>query len=107
MISAPGYFTPSEAFHAIEAGAHAVKLFPAEAATPAVVTAQLAVLPGEIPLLVVGGVTPASAGAYLNAGASGLGLGSSLYKPGMTAAEVSRAARTYMVAIDAYRQTSG
>jgi 2-dehydro-3-deoxyphosphogalactonate aldolase len=58
LTSCPGYFTPSEAFAAIGAGAHALKLFPAEAATPAEVKAQRAVLPRDIPLLVVGGVVP-------------------------------------------------
>ena len=56
MVSSPGFFTPTEAFAAIEAGAHALKLFPAEAASPAVVKALKAVLPKDIPLIVVGGV---------------------------------------------------
>lgn len=72
MVSAPGYFTPSEAFEALTAGAHALKLFPAEAASPAVVKAQKAVLPKDIPLLVVGGVKPDGLAAYLAAGASTL-----------------------------------
>ena len=59
LVSCPGFFTPSEAFAAIEAGAHALKLFPAEAATPAFVKAQRAVLPKDLPILVVGGVKPA------------------------------------------------
>ena len=58
MISCPGYFTPSEAFAALDAGAHALKLFPAEAASPAVVRAQRAVLPKNVRLIVVGGVGP-------------------------------------------------
>ena len=58
LISSPGYFTPSEAFAAIDAGAHALKFFPAEAATPAVIKAQRAVLPRHIPLVVVGGIRP-------------------------------------------------
>ena len=56
MVSSPGVFTPTEAFAAIAAGAHALKLFPAEAASPAVVKAQKAVLPKGIPLIVVGGI---------------------------------------------------
>ena len=58
LVSCPGYFTPSEAFNALTAGAHALKLFPAEAATPAVVKAQRAVLPRDVPILIVGSVKP-------------------------------------------------
>ena len=87
MVSSPGFFTPSEAFAAIEAGAHALKLFPAEAASPAVVKAQRAVLPKDIPLIVVGGVSADNVGGWLDAGADGFGLGSGLYKPGQSAAE--------------------
>src|SRR3546814_20437634 len=58
MASLPGYFTPSEAFAAIEAGATALKLFPAEGASPAVLKAHRAVLPQETRMLAVGGVTP-------------------------------------------------
>ena len=58
LVASPGYFTPSEAFAAIRAGATALKLFPAEAATPAVLKSQLAVIPRHIPVLVVGGVRP-------------------------------------------------
>jgi 2-dehydro-3-deoxyphosphogalactonate aldolase len=82
LVSAPGYFTPTEAFAALRAGAHALKLFPAEAAGPAVVKAQRAVLPRAIPLIVVGGVSPALMKGYLEAGADGFGLGGGLYRPG-------------------------
>lgn len=82
MVSSPGVFTPTEAFAAIAAGAHALKLFPAEAASPAVVKAQKAVLPKGVPLIVVGGVRADNVGDWLDAGADGFGLGSSLYKPG-------------------------
>lgn len=99
MISVPGYFTPSEAFTAIKAGAHALKLFPAEAASPAVVKAQRAVLPGDLPLLVVGGVTPQAMAGYLDAGADGFGLGSSLYRPGQSPAEVGAQAQAYVEAL--------
>jgi len=58
MVSCPGYFTPSDAFDALEAGATALKLFPAEGASPAVLKAQRAVIPKEVPILVVGGVKP-------------------------------------------------
>jgi 2-dehydro-3-deoxyphosphogalactonate aldolase len=96
MVSAPGYFTPSEAFEALRAGATALKLFPAEAASPAVVKGQRAVLPKDVPLLVVGGVTPDNMRPYLNAGANGFGLGSGVYKPGQTPDKVAAQARAYV-----------
>ena len=96
LVSAPGYFTPSEGFAALKAGAHALKLFPAEAATPAMVKAQRAVLPKEVPLLVVGGVTATTMQPWIDAGANGFGLGSGLYKPGMTPAEAAVNARAYI-----------
>ncbi len=99
MISAPGYFTPTEAFAAIEAGAHAIKLFPAEAATPAVVKAQRAVLPRHVPLLVVGGVTADDVAAWRSAGADGFGLGGALYRPGQSADEVSAKAVRFVRAL--------
>jgi 2-dehydro-3-deoxyphosphogalactonate aldolase len=99
MVSCPGFFTPSEAFAAIHAGAHALKLFPAEAATPAVVKAQRAVLPRDIPILVVGSVRPESMGDWLDAGANGFGLGSGVYKPGDTPAQVLDKARAFVAAL--------
>lgn len=99
MVAAPGYFTPSEAFTAIEAGAHAIKLFPAEAASPAVVKAQRAVLPRHVPLIVVGGVTPERMADYLVAGADGFGLGGALYTPGREADDVGRRARAFVAAL--------
>jgi 2-dehydro-3-deoxyphosphogalactonate aldolase len=96
MVSAPGYFTPSEAFAALRAGATALKLFPAEAASPAVVKGQRAVLPKHVPLLVVGGVTATNMRPYLDAGANGFGLGSGVYKPGQTPPEVAAQARSYV-----------
>jgi 2-dehydro-3-deoxyphosphogalactonate aldolase len=95
LISSPGYFTPSEAFEAIRAGAHGLKLFPAEGASPAVVKAQKAVLPRHIPLLVVGGVKPETMRPWLDAGADGFGLGGGLYRPGQSAKETAAKARAY------------
>src|SRR3954463_14394596 len=69
LVSSPGYFTPSEAFAAVRAGATALKLFPAEAASPAVLKAQLAVIPREVPVLVVGGVKPDNMAPWVEAGA--------------------------------------
>jgi 2-dehydro-3-deoxyphosphogalactonate aldolase len=99
LVASPGYFTPSEAFTAVKAGAHVLKLFPAEAAGPAVVKAQLAVLPRHIPLVVVGGIRPDNMRPYVEAGAAGFGLGSSLYKPGMAAGEVAANARAFVAAL--------
>lgn len=100
LVSAPGYFTPSEAFVAIEAGAHVLKLFPAEAAPPAVVKAQRAVIPRAMPLVVVGGISPDKMAAYRAAGADGFGLGSALYRPGRSAAEVGAAAAAFVAALE-------
>ncbi|HEY1143676.1 MAG TPA: 2-dehydro-3-deoxy-6-phosphogalactonate aldolase [Sphingomicrobium sp.] len=101
MVSSPGYFTPSEAFDAIRAGAHSIKLFPAEAASPAVVKAQKAVLPKNVPLIVVGSVSPESVGGWIAAGADGCGLGGGLYKPGQDAATTLQKARAYASAVKA------
>ncbi len=101
LVSSPGYFTPTEAFAALEAGAHALKLFPAEAAPPAVVKAQRAVIPRSIPLLVVGGITPDRMQPYFDAGADGFGLGGAIYRPGQTAAEVAAQARAFTSALAA------
>ena len=99
MVSCPGFFTPSEGFTALDAGAHALKLFPAEAATPAYVKAQRAVLPKDAPLLVVGSVKPDVLGPWLEAGANGFGLGSGVFKPGKTAEQVLESARAYVTAL--------
>jgi len=92
----PGAATPTEALACVEAGADAVKLFPAELLTPAVVKAMRAVLPPGLRLLPVGGITPAAMAAYCAAGAAGFGLGGALYAPGMTAAEVAERARGFV-----------
>ena len=96
LISMPGYFTPTEAFAAVQAGASALKLFPAEAATPTVLKAQRAVLPKELPVLAVGGINPGNMGPWVAAGADGFGLGSALYKPGATVAQVREAAQAFL-----------
>lgn len=98
MASLPGYFTPSEAFAALGAGATALKLFPAEAASPAVLKAQRAVLPKHVPMLAVGGVTPDTMAPWRAAGANGFGLGSALYKVGDTATQVGDAGRRFAAA---------
>jgi 2-dehydro-3-deoxyphosphogalactonate aldolase len=82
LVSLPGVVTPSEAFAAIEAGATALKLFPAEGSSPAILKAMRAVLPKDLRLLPVGGIAPDNMGPWRDAGANGFGLGSALYKPG-------------------------
>ena len=96
LVSLPGYFTPSEAFDAIRAGATGLKLFPAEGASPAVLKGQRAVLPKALPVLVVGGISPDNMRPWIEAGANGFGLGSGLYKPGQSAEETARKARAYV-----------
>jgi len=99
LVSSPGYFTPSEAFDAILAGAHSIKLFPAEAASPKVVKAQKAVLPNDVPLIVVGGVTPESIPEWIGGGVDGFGLGGGLYKPGQDTETTLAKARAYVAAV--------
>lgn len=99
LVSMPGIATPSEAFAAVDAGATALKLFPAEAASPTVLKAMRAVLPKTLRVLPVGGITPDNMGPWNDAGAAGFGLGSALFKPGMTAAEVGAQARKFVAAI--------
>lgn len=98
LISLPGYFTPSEAFAALHAGAHGLKLFPAEGAAPAFLKAQRAVLPKAAKVLAVGGITPATMPAWAAAGADGFGLGSNLYRAGKSAADVARDAAAFVQA---------
>ncbi len=98
MVCLPGVLSPSEAFTALRAGAHGLKLFPAEMTPPVVVKALRAVIPPQVPLLPVGGVTPANLAAYRAAGASGAGLGSALYRPGDSADTVRAQARAFVQA---------
>jgi len=91
----PGVATPTEAFAALAAGAHGLKLFPAEMISPAALKAMRAVLPPGTPLLPVGGITPEGMAAYRAAGAAGFGIGAALYRPGMTVAEVAAQARRF------------
>jgi 2-dehydro-3-deoxyphosphogalactonate aldolase len=88
----PGVFTPTEAFAAIRAGSQHLKLFPAEVASPQTVKAWRAVLPKHIQVHAVGGVTPSNMVEWLACGASGFGIGSSLYKQGMSIMAVSESA---------------
>ena len=99
LVASPGYFTPSEAFAAIRAGATTLKLFPAEAASPAVLKAQLAVLPKDVPVMAVGGISPDNMRPWLEAGASGFGLGGGLYRPGQSPAETLAKARAFVAGV--------
>ena len=98
MACLPGVMTPTEAFGALAAGATGLKLFPAELASPAVVKALLAVLPAGTPVMPVGGISPDNMGTWRAAGAAGFGIGSSLYKPGKTAAAVREDAQRFVAA---------
>jgi 2-dehydro-3-deoxyphosphogalactonate aldolase len=101
MVVLPGVATPSEAFAALEAGAHGLKLFPAEMISPATVKALRAVLPAHAALMPVGGITPDNMSAYRAAGANGFGLGSALFAPGRSANDVKSAAQRF---VGAFRQ---
>lgn len=101
LACVPGFATPTEAFAALAAGADALKLFPAEANPPAVLKAMRAVLPADVAILPVGGITPEGMAAYCAVGAAGFGLGSALYRPGMTAAEVAGSAARFRAAFAA------
>lgn len=89
MISIPGAATPSEAFTCIAKGAHAVKVFPAEMITPSILSSWRAVLPASVALLPVGGIDHNNMLDYWQAGASGFGLGGSLYKPNLSLGDIS------------------
>jgi 2-dehydro-3-deoxyphosphogalactonate aldolase len=101
LVCLPGIMTPTEAFAALEAGASGLKLFPSEMISPAVVRALRAVLPASTRLLAVGGVTSENMHAYLAAGTSGFGIGSALYKPGMTPEQVKGHAMKFISAYQA------
>ena len=96
MVVLPGVATPTEAFAALDAGAHGLKLFPAEMISPATVKALRAVLPKAAALMPVGGITPDNMAAYRSAGASGFGLGSALYAQGRSAEDVHEKAAAFV-----------
>jgi 2-dehydro-3-deoxyphosphogalactonate aldolase len=98
MICTPGIATPTEAFAALAAGAAALKIFPAELIGPPIIKAMRAVLPKEVRLVPVGGITPTTMEPFLAAGAAGFGLGSALYKPGSSVEEISDRADAFVKA---------
>nr|WP_210277625.1 2-dehydro-3-deoxy-6-phosphogalactonate aldolase [Microvirga lupini] len=98
LICTPGVATPTEAFAALNAGADAIKIFPAEAIPPAVVKAWRAVLPKDALVVPVGGIKPDTMKPYVDAGANGFGLGSALFTPAMAVEEIGRKARDFAAA---------
>jgi 2-dehydro-3-deoxyphosphogalactonate aldolase len=98
MEPLPGVFTPTEAFAAVRAGATNLKLFPAEVANPATIKAWKAVLPKHVSVHAVGGVTPENMQTWRNAGATGFGIGSNIFKIGHSPEQVNAAARTFVSA---------
>jgi 2-dehydro-3-deoxyphosphogalactonate aldolase len=100
MQSYPGVFSPTDAFRALRFGATGLKFFPAEVLGPKGISAMRAVLPPDIPLYAVGGANPDNFREYFAAGCAGFGLGTYLYKPGMTLNEISARARAAVAAYD-------
>jgi 2-dehydro-3-deoxyphosphogalactonate aldolase len=96
LVSMPGTATPSEAFAALRAGADAIKVFPAEQIGPRVLRAWRAVLPPELGVFPVGGITPDNMRDYVAAGANGFGIGSALYKPGRALGEIAALAQRFV-----------
>jgi 2-dehydro-3-deoxyphosphogalactonate aldolase len=105
MISFPAFFTPTEAFSAIDAGADAIKLFPAELAGTTGLKAMKAVLPKNVPVFPVGGVNPENMGDFIDAGAAGFGIGSAVFKPGDTPEIVFKKARAFVEGWEALHKT--
>lgn len=101
MLCVPGVATPTEAFAALAAGADGLKMFPAEALPPAALRAWRAVLPPATLVFAVGGMKPDNLRPYWDAGASGFGTGSNLYRPGTAPAAVREAAAAYASAVRA------
>ena len=105
LLCIPGVATPTEAFSALAAGADGLKLFPGEMVTPQVVKAIRAVLPKDTLLLPFGGITTDTMKPYVDAGARAFGLGSSLYKPGMSCAQVVERAKAFVDVWQTLRQS--
>lgn len=101
MQSYPGVLTPTECFSALEAGANGLKLFPADVLGASGVKAIRAVLPAETQLFAVGGVGADNLKAWRSAGILGFGIGSSLYKPGVSLEDLSQRAQELVNAYDA------
>ena len=104
MVSMPGVFTPTECFQAIAAGARTLKLFPGSMAGPEGLKAIKAVMPSDVELYAVGGAAPDDLTDWVAAGAAGFGIGSYLFKPGMTAPDVASRAAKMIAAYDGAMQ---
>lgn len=104
MIYCPGILTPTEAFSALELGADALKIFPADAHPPAYIKAIRAVLPSDTVVIPTGGVEPDTIATYHSVGANGFGAGSSLYKPGKSLDEISKMATKLVSAVKELNQ---
>ena len=100
MVVLPGVFTASEMFAAIDAGASGLKIFPAELMPPAGIKAAKAVLPPDVPVLVVGGIHAGNMRDYLAAGATGFGMGGSVFRPGKPLAQIAQDARAIVEAFN-------
>ncbi|MDK9356067.1 2-dehydro-3-deoxy-6-phosphogalactonate aldolase [Lelliottia sp. V106_10] len=103
MTVCPGCATATEAFTALDAGAQALKIFPSSAFGPDYIKALKAVLPADVPVFAVGGVTPENMAQWINAGCAGAGLGSDLYRAGQS---VERTAAQAAAFVKAYREAT-
>jgi len=99
LKSCPGVYTASEAFEAIKLGADYLKLFPCDDISPKTIKALKTILPDNIPLLCVGGINEKTIPSFLAAGADGFGIGSNIYKPGISAEDVFKNAQSLMASI--------
>lgn len=98
LVPVPGIFTATEAFAALRAGAQALKIFPAEAMSPAGLRALATVLPSGTPLWPVGGIEPGHLASWRSHGATGFGIGGALFKPEFSTPEIERRARAFVAA---------
>ncbi|MBL1419324.1 MAG: 2-dehydro-3-deoxy-6-phosphogalactonate aldolase [Alphaproteobacteria bacterium] len=98
LYSLPGFYTPSEAFQAIDAGADALKMFPSDSLGVKGLKAISVVLPDEVAIFAVGGVNIDNMADYVAAGAAGFGLGTGVYRVGMSADQVSDNAKAHVAA---------
>ncbi len=106
LIATPGFFNPTEAFALLQAGADAIKLFPAEVLGPPMLKAMRAVLPPKTIVIPVGGIDSGQIAPWMAAGALGFGIGSAIYKPGDDARIVAAKAQSLVAAIDKARKAA-